>query len=79
MGDTVETQELLARLGCCDKGDAYIRLREADAMDGPEETGWCLTLHGAYDLARENIELCPWCGRKVPHRDRGPDRDVAEG
>ena len=36
-----------------------------NALHGPDEKGWALTLAGTYDSIRENVKFCPWCGKKL--------------
>jgi len=66
MTSTVDTQEMVARPGCCATGDEYIRICEADAFYGPDRQGWALTLHRTEDPVRENVAHCPWCGKALP-------------
>lgn len=66
MSERTDTKELAARPGCCERGDTHIRIQEPHALHGPDTKGWALALHGQYDLLRENIEFCPWCGKSLP-------------
>lgn len=66
MSELTDTKEMAARPGCCERADRYIRIFEADAMDGPDHKGWAVALQGQYDAVRENVGFCPWCGKPVP-------------
>jgi hypothetical protein len=68
--DPPTTQPVEKVPNCCYKGSEYLRWCQRDGVDGPDQDGWCLTLgsagHGDVSLFRENVSVCPWCGKDLP-------------
>jgi hypothetical protein len=67
---TVKLDGLMS-LPCCNKGGEWIKYREYDFDDGPEEDGFCIGFHCAGgDVYYENIDCCPFCGTTIKKEKR---------
>lgn len=57
------------KVQCCELGKTYIKWAYEDKECGPDRWGWCLGFYSSGDITLENIEYCPFCGRRVPDNE----------
>lgn len=50
---------------CCQLGKDLIFWKEQSFLCGPEHRGWVIALYAPDDAFYENINYCPFCGRRL--------------